>query len=183
MERERDLIERLEKLEKNVLRTRQLVLVLLLALVALVALWREKPEGQIRATEFVLTDAHGTVLAKLGRKDLQTCLELGAGRPSSAYLCVGDEYGSDLFLSNRGGADRALLSAGSQLQEPGGTASPGLVISERDGRNLIAGRLGTDMGLIVGHANQEDSVVLSSSDARPSIQVSGPSGKARWKAP
>jgi hypothetical protein len=180
---ERELIERLEKLEKRALRTQQLVVVLVITLAGLMAILRLKPTGPIRATEFVLTDAHGAILAKLGYKDLETCLELGGGKPSSAHLCVGDQYGSDLYLSNRGGADRAFLSAGSLLREPGGTVKPGLVISEGDGKNLIAGSLGTDTRLIVGHANQENSVLLSSLDATLSIQVLGPSGKPLWKAP
>jgi len=94
---------------------------------------------------------------------------------------VGDEYGSSLYLSNREGTDRVYLSPGSRTST--GDISPGFIISEENGKNLISGRLGTDTRIVVGHATEESSLILSAQGERPSVRIAGPEGKQIWRAP
>jgi cbb3-type cytochrome oxidase subunit 3 len=93
------LIERLERANR---RTRWFsALLIFLILVLVLALWRIERKDVLQAKEFILKDESGEVVARLGHKNLETCLELtGKRQASAASLCVGDDYGSSLLLTN-----------------------------------------------------------------------------------
>jgi hypothetical protein len=183
MECQNDLLTRVKNLETRLRRAQLLLVALLVGGATLAVFIRIQRPGPLRATSFILVDDLGKTMARLRHEQSQTCLEIGGGKPSSAYLCADDQDGSHLFLSNHEGADRVFLSAGTRLYEPGGWMAPGLIISQENGANLITGSLGQETKFVVGHATENNSVILSTSTGGPSVRVSGPSGQALWASP
>jgi len=172
-----ELVSRIQRLEKSLVRMYLLVLLLFVACAGL--LWLRRPRGiaKVQATEFVLTDENGKILASLGHHASETCLHMGEGPRSTAYLCVGDVYGSSLYLSNHGGVDRAFISPG----DFGG--SPVFLISTNNGEKLIAANLSATTKLIVGSGDEANSVTLQSGGDKAQIRISGTSRKVLWHAP
>lgn len=173
---ESDLALRVNRLGARLLRT-QISSLVLIGIMAVLLLSRTRAGRAIEATKFVLTDQSGQIFASLSHEDSETCLQLRAQKPSNAHLCVGDDYGSSLFLSNHEGADRAFLSPGTQ------DLDPGLVISQGDGKNLIAGSLGQSVRFMVGHATEENSLLLTVEGEHPTVSVLGASRKPIWQSP
>jgi hypothetical protein len=186
MNDESDLLKRIQRLESENLKMKWLGGLLAIFLVAMLVVGHVTKisviqANEIHAREFILNDDSGGVLARLRHNHLQTCLELnGKSKVSQAYLCVGDDYGSDLGLFNQHGADRAFLSAGTQTLEPLGYLSPGLMIGQRDGENLITATLDPEAELTVGHGDKKGSIVISSVASKPTIRVLDGNGKTHW---
>ena len=178
---EMELVSRIQRLEKSLARMHLLVLLLFVACAGLLWFWKPHGIARVQATEFVLTDENGKILASLGHHASETCLQLGDRKPSSAYLCVGDGYGSSLFLSNRGGIDRVLISPGDRTTV--GKIDPGFLISAGNGERLIVGQLNATTKLIVGSGDEANSVTLQAGSDKAQIRISGPSRKVLWHAP
>ena len=179
MNDENALLVRLERLERANRRTWFSALLIFLILVLVLALWRIERKDLLQAKEFILKDESGEVVARLGHKNLETCLELtGKRQASAASLCVGNDYGSSLLLTNQHGADRAFLSAG--LRD----LYPGLVIATDDGKRLISASLGTETKLVVGQGTEQNSlVVLTTPENKATLRIVGSTGKTLWTAP
>jgi hypothetical protein len=77
-----------------------------------------------------------------------------------------------------------FISAGSrQFESIGDSFVPTLLISERDGKNLVSATLGRDAKLIVGHGTEENSFVISATQSKSTASLIGPNGKAHWTVP
>lgn len=186
MSSENDAMNRIRYLERtNRVIFALLVIVVVASGVSVFLAWGASHRNVFRGTEFVMTDGHGNALAKLSHRMAETCLELrGQQQVTTAALCVGDDYGADLFLANHGGADRAFLSAGSRLGEGGGGAlQPGLVISQADGEKLISAILANETKIVVGSGSEKNSVLILANAERPLIRVLDTNGKTVWTSP
>lgn len=184
---EQQLLARIEKLEVANLRLKRAGAVCLLLLTALgvFVAFRKAPNGTVQANEFLLKDSHGETVAKLSTKAFGTCFEIfGREKAAGAELCAGDDYGASLSLTNHHGESKAFISAGSrQFESIGGSFVPTLLISERDGKNLVSATLGRDAKLIVGHGTEENSFVISATQSKSTASLIGPNGKAHWTVP
>ena len=185
MSHENGLVERIEKMERANRRIRWFSALLIVLITLLLFAWRMERKDVVQAKEFILKDDSGAVVARLSHTNWGTCLELtGKGQASEASLCVGDDYGSSLQLTNQHGADRAFLSAGLRMVEGPGTLSPGLVIAKDDGKSLISVSLGTETKLVVGQGTEKNSlVVLATPQMKPTIRILDSTGKTLWTTP
>ena len=183
---EDDLLRRICYLEKWHRRIAFIVTIMAAAVVVTATvIWRAQHRDVLRAREFIMTDDGGNVLATLSHRNQQTCLDLkGREKRATAMLCVGDDYGADLFLANDNGSDRAFLSAGSKIREAGpGSLSPTLVISRSDGKNLISATVNTDVKVLIGHDNEKQSIILSSSPDARVLKILDRNAKVAWTTP
>ena len=172
-----EILSRIQRLEKSLARMRLLLFLLLIACACLIFPWKPRGIARVQATEFVLADEHGKILATLGHHDSETCLDLGQRQPSHARLCVGDEYGSSLFLANHEGIDRAFISPGDW------NIDPVFLVSTNNGEKLIAGNLSASTKLTVGSADEASSVTLQARRDKAQVSISGPSRKVLWHTP
>ena len=135
----------------------------------------------VEGTQFLLKDAAGNVVARLGQMNLGgTCLTLTSkGHAADAELCVHDDESSHLALLNHHGDSRVSLSPGFTSYEPMIRFPAGLYIGEELGKNFVNLSLGAETKLIIGHASH-DSIVVSSSLEKPSINLFGRDGQTVW---
>jgi hypothetical protein len=127
-----DLIARIERLQRDVFRTKCVAVVLFLCLAAgSIATWERHPKTA-EANEFLLKDRAGNVVARLGQDGFgDTCLILSAKQNVSvASLCVQNDEGASLDLHNLKSESRATLTPGFNLYEPMSHLRPALVITE-----------------------------------------------------
>jgi hypothetical protein len=186
MNDETELRKRIEIVETQNRRTKLalVVLTLLFASALTLNLVRTFGGGVSNASEFVMKDQLGNILAKLSSDGWATCLLVtGGAKGAHASLCAGDDAGASLMLDNVRGESRAFLSTGTMLREGPGSLPPGLIITHANGRNVVTATVGEESRLIVGHVDGENSVVLSSDKGKPSIRVSGDGQKPLWKVP
>jgi hypothetical protein len=127
-----DLVARIERLQRDVFRTKCVAVVLFLCLAAgSIATWARHPKTA-EANEFLLKDRAGNVVARLGQDGFgDTCLILSAKQNVSvASLCVQNDEGASLDLHNLKSESRATLTPGFNLYEPMSHVRPALVITE-----------------------------------------------------
>lgn len=132
LDNQTELVARIERLQRDVFRTKCVAVVLFLCLAAgSIATWERHPKTA-EANEFLLKDRTGTVVARLGQDGLgDTCLTLTATQNVSvASLCVQNDEGASLDLHNLKSESRATLTPGFNLYEPVSHVQPGLVITE-----------------------------------------------------
>ena len=184
MEGENDSLNKIKRLEREARATRTLlVLALIVSAASLFIAWRADHRRVFSAREFVMTDDRGNALANLSHTPFGTCLQLkGHQKTTTASLCVGDDYGADLFLANQNGSDRAFLSAGSRLYEGGDALPPGLVISQADGQNMISAILGNETKIVVGHGTEKNSILIQTGSERPLIRAMDNNGNTVWSS-
>ena len=132
MESQPDLVARIERLQRDVFRTKCVAVMLFLCIAAGgIATW-ERRSKTAEAGEFLLKDRAGNVVARLGQDGFgDTCLTLSANQNISvASLCVQNDEGASLDLHNLKSESRATLTPGFNLYEPRFHVKPGLVIAE-----------------------------------------------------
>jgi hypothetical protein len=127
-----DLVARIERLQRDVFRTKCVAVVLFLCLAAGSLANRERHPKAAEANEFLLKDRAGNVVARLGQDGFGgTCLILSAKQNVSvASLCVQNDEGASLDLHNLKSESRATLTPGFNLYEPMSHSRPALVITE-----------------------------------------------------
>ena len=142
MSNESDLLVRIEELRSDLLWSKRVAVVLLFLLaVACVANWRRHP-AIVVASEFLLKDKVGNVVARLGQDAGDTCLTLRANQNVSiAELCVQNSEGASLDLHNLKSESRALLTPGFTTREPLYEMRPAMILSNR---NQVIGRIPAD---------------------------------------
>lgn len=133
MDHQPDLVATIERLRRDVFRTKCVAAVLFLCLAAgSIAAWERHPKT-VEANEFLLKDRAGNVVARLGEEAYgDSCLTLTAiHNVSVASLCVQNNEGAILDLHNLRTESRATLTPGFNLSEPMSRLQPALVITER----------------------------------------------------
>jgi hypothetical protein len=184
---ENDLKLRIKRLERECRRLRfaTILAITLLAVFEGANVIESRPRDSITVREVLLKDESDRIVARLGRRNGATCLDIeGEAKDASAELCAGDKYGSSLSLINSGAKSRAFLTAGSKIDETTAMSdlAPSLIIAREDGKQLIRATLGPQTELLVGHGSQKDSLLLSATEDHPSITVLGNDGKSVWSA-
>ena len=132
MDNQLDLVGRIERLQRDVFRTKCVAVVLFLSLAAAsIATWERHPRAA-EANEFLLKDGSGNVVARLGQDGFgNTCLILTAKQNVSvASLCVQNDEGASLDLHNLKSESRATLTPGFNLYEPMFRLQPALIITD-----------------------------------------------------
>lgn len=132
MDNQTELVARIERLQRDVFRTKCVAAVLFLCLAAgSFATWERHPKTA-EANEFLLKDRGGNVVARLGQDAFgDTCLTLTAAQNVSvASLCVQNDEGASLDLHNLKSESRAWLTPGFNWYEPMSREQPALVITE-----------------------------------------------------
>jgi hypothetical protein len=139
LDNESDLLVKIEKLRVDLFWTKTVGAVLfLLLVVTCVANCRSHPTTVV-ASEFLLQDKAGNVVARLGQDAGDTCLTLRANQDVSiAELCVQNSEGASLDLHNLKSESRALLTPGFTIREPLYEIRPAMILSNR---NQIIGRI------------------------------------------
>ena len=142
MDNESDLLVKVEKLRRDLFWTKSVGVVLFLVLVATSAAnWRRHPTT-IEASEFLLKDRAGNVVARLGQHTGDTCLTLRANQNVSiAELCVQDGEGASLDLHNLKSESRAVLTPGFKIREPFDEIQPVMLLTDH---SQIIGRIPPD---------------------------------------
>lgn len=181
MNEQLDLAAQIKKLRRDNLRTKWVGGLLMLLLSVLVFLGRTQHPKTVEATQFLLKDSAGNIVARLGQMDFGgTCLTLTAkAHAADAELCVHDDDSSSLVLLDHRGDSRVSLSPGFNTHEPLMRFPPGLYIGEDLGKNYLNISLGTETRLVIGHGSNE-SVVISSPGDKPAISLFGGDGKKVW---
>ncbi len=176
-----DLAAQFKKLHRDNLWTKWVGGLLILLLSVLVLLGRIHHPKTVEATQFLLKDSAGNIVASLGQMEFGgTCLTLTAkAHAADAELCVHDDDSSSLSLLEHRGDSRVLLSPGFQTYEPSMRFAPGLYIGEDLGKNYLNISLGTETKLVIGHGSSE-SVFISSGGDKPAISLFGSDGKKAW---
>ena len=177
-----ELLVRIEKLESS-RRRRGWAAVVLLVTLAGFAVWvQTRKPGVVEAREFVVKDASGNVVARLGGTGYgSTCLGLmGTEKVTYASLCVDNHYGSNLQLEN--GLIRAFLSAGADGKEGPGRLLPAFGIAE-EGGNSAAISVGEETTLELGPGIEKNAVKIAAGKAGPTIHMYDAKGKTIWTAP
>lgn len=170
-----ELDKQVSKLKSDIRTLKWALAVVSLLLLALIICGR-RSKSTLEAREFLLRDQAGNVVARLGLDGFENCLSLNSkSRSTAANLCVGEDESTFLSLTEHAGTIRAFLT-------PGGQLSPMLYIGENDGAKYINLSLEPNPGMTIGHGSNQ-SVVISSTDAAPSIVLTSPDSKVLWKSP
>ncbi len=178
-----DLLAQIDKLRRDLFWSKCATAVLFLCLTILViANWTRHPKT-VEASEFLVKDRFGNVVAKLGQSDFgDTCLTLTAKQSVSvASLCVQDEEGSSLDLHNLKSDSRATLTPGFNSNEPNFHFQPALVINEGMNSHFVHINLGTETKLTIG-AGSKDIVSILSRMGEPKITLFGVNEKPIWSS-
>jgi len=176
-----DLAAQLEKLRRDNHRTTIIFAFLIVALVTITLANHFQRPTSLEATEFLLKDSAGNVVARLGAAEFGgTCLTLKAKEHAAdAQLCVHDDDGSYLALSNHHGDSRVSLSPGFTGYEPLTRFPAGLYIGQDLGKNFASLTLGTETKFALGHGPQ-NSILVSSPADKPEITLFSGEGKRIW---
>ena len=120
------VVERLEKLERQNRRMKQVGAAVLVLVAAMLLMGQASPNRTVEANEFVLKDANGKMQARLGLTANAPGLTLyeADGEVIRTFLGVGAD-GPGLYLADAGGKVRAMLSVKAD--------EPSLVLSDRLG--------------------------------------------------
>ncbi len=202
MNNENDLLTRITKLESAQRRSKWLpgLAILLLGALSITTILRaadrrnqkkqnhqayQSNQGTVRVRELILTNQDGEVVAHLSANLRGTCLELtGRRKVSMASLCVDNDYGSNLKLSNQNLGSNVDLTAGQLIYEGGIHRVPGLSIEEGFHKNGIWINVASESNLKIGHGSRdENSLYMTAGKDSPAIRLVGPSGEQIWKAP
>jgi hypothetical protein len=178
-----DLLPQIEKLRRDILWTRCVAAVLFLCLaVVSVANWTRHPRT-VEASEFLLKDRAGNVVARLGQYDFgDTCLTLTAKQHISvANLCVQDGEGSSLDLHNMKSESRATLTPGFNSHEPLFQFQPALIINDALSSHFVDINVGPETKLVMGH-DSKDSVSISSRAGEPNTVLFDVNQKTIWSS-
>ena len=175
-----DLAKQLQQLRKDNTRIRLLGSFLIVGLLAVIFTNHFQRPTSLEATEFLLKDSAGNVVARLGAAKFGgTCLTLMAKEHAAdAQLCVHDN-GSYLALLNHQGDSRVSLSPGFTGYEPLTRFPAGLYIGQDLGKNFASLTLGTETKFALGHGPQ-NSILVSSPADKPEITLFSSEGKRIW---
>jgi len=194
-----DLTAQVDKLRADIFWTKCIAGLLILSLFAVTVLGWTKRSQVLEATQFVLKDEKGNILARLGPESFgSTCLTFTAKVHSNrSELCVANDGGSWLSLYNTKTGSHVLLTAGrtaylpsekgsgnygplaallNDSYSPTGTIPESLLVENTDASYLrfeVA-------GFAVGH--RENSVFLLGNPDKSLITLFGNEGKAIWSA-
>jgi hypothetical protein len=140
-----------------------LLLTLSLAIVAFLVRTRRI----VMATEFLLQDQSGVVLARLANTGQGPCLELTTkDGGAKAVLCAEQTNGSVLDLTTDQGASRVILSPSSYVNGVGRLA-PVMTVSSKD--DFVSASVGQEPKLEIKHGS--NSVVLSEQQGQSAVRL------------
>jgi hypothetical protein len=176
-----ELTAQVKELRRQNLKTRWIGGLLIAFLSVLVMFGQIRHAKTVEATQFLLRDSKGIIIARLGQMDSGgTCLTLNAkAHAADAELCVHDDDSSALVLLDNHGDSRVSLSPGFNLYEPLKRVPPGLYIGEELGKNYLNISLGAETKFVLGHGSNE-SVFISAPEDKPAINLIGSDGKKTW---
>jgi hypothetical protein len=134
-----ELTAQVKERRRQNLTTRWIGGLLIAFLSAIVIFGQIRHPETVEATQFLLKDGKGNIVAKLGQMGFGgTCLTLNAGtHAADAELCVNDDDSSSLILLNHHGDSLVLLSPGLNFYEPLKRVPPGLYVGEELGKNYL----------------------------------------------
>jgi hypothetical protein len=181
-----DFAAQIKRLRRDILWTKLVGGLLILLLSVLVLSERNKHLQTVEATEFLLRDDTGNVVARLGKQDSGgICLALNPRHSvGGAELCSFEgTISSSSYLGLReNDGSRVSLSAGFNSTNGKFPVQPGLYILREDlGRKFLNLSLGNDARLAIGHEArivQSQNVTTDYQQYGETAAVSIPEGKA-----
>ncbi|MFI5098581.1 MAG: hypothetical protein ACHQT6_11470 [Candidatus Acidiferrales bacterium] len=177
-----DLAAQVDKLRRDILWTKCIAGLLILCLVAVVIVSRPRHPKIVEATQLILKDEAGNVVASLGKGAFgETCLTLSAkAHAAVSELCVADDGGGFLDLHDLNTESRATLTPGFTMHESLATHFPaGLLIEKDASKHFVNMSLRDETKMVIGHGSN-DSIILSSPTNKPAITLFNGDGKQIW---
>jgi hypothetical protein len=176
-----DFAAQVRKLRTDVFLIKCIAGVLILCVAALIVAGQIKHSKVLEATQLVLKDDAGKVIAMLGKGGFgSTCLSLSAKENAAiAELCADGDGGGYLDLHNLRTESRVTLTPGFTMYEPLAHFPAGLLIEKDSNKHFLNLSLGEETKLVIGHG-ANDSIIFSSPAIKPAITLFNGDGKEIW---